>query len=223
MPPTPTVSRCPFSSSERPPPEPRRIAITLGRSPPTTSTSRPRSAHQSATNIAASTSPRAPAMKARVDRIDRDEPRRKIDQLGVSHGRHRLRRVAARRDPPAASGYHGSWTICSPLTAAATSPSSVRPATATASPRRQARTSPRTPAGLSIVTSGGREGARLVVLVRRVDVAQRRQVGIDVAEAAGGQQAGLVQKPRAHAVDEHAEPALPVRQRSSTSGSSAVR
>ena len=31
MPYTPTVSRCPFRSSERPPPEPRFVAIRLGR------------------------------------------------------------------------------------------------------------------------------------------------------------------------------------------------
>src|SRR4051794_17746302 len=64
IPATPTVSRCPFRSSERPPPEPRRRAITLGRSSPTTSTSSPRRPHQSATRSAASRSPAPPSTRA---------------------------------------------------------------------------------------------------------------------------------------------------------------
>ncbi len=64
MPATPTVSRCAFNRSDRPPPPPRLVAITLGRSSPTTSTSKPRPAHQSATNIASSRSPFPPGMSS---------------------------------------------------------------------------------------------------------------------------------------------------------------
>src|SRR5215211_216804 len=65
MPATPAVSRCPFSSSDRPPPVPRAIAITLGPSPgPTSSTSSPRSRAQRATKSAISRSPRPPAISS---------------------------------------------------------------------------------------------------------------------------------------------------------------
>src|SRR5438046_1096326 len=64
MPATPTVSRCPFRSSDRPPPEPRLRATTLGRSSPTSSTSRPRASHHSATAAAARRSPAPPGTSA---------------------------------------------------------------------------------------------------------------------------------------------------------------
>src|SRR3954451_23715067 len=64
MPATPTVSRWPLRSSEWPPPDPRRRAITLGRPSPRTSTSSPRRPHQSATRSAASRSPAPPATSA---------------------------------------------------------------------------------------------------------------------------------------------------------------
>src|SRR5919202_1615616 len=62
MPATPTVSTWALSSSARPPPLPRARAITLGRpgAGSTTSTSRPRSSHQRATNRTISASPAPP-------------------------------------------------------------------------------------------------------------------------------------------------------------------
>src|SRR5919197_2108682 len=68
MPATPTVSMCAFSSSERPPPEPRATATTFGLpgAASDTETSSPAAAHQSATARATSPSPGAPATSAGV-------------------------------------------------------------------------------------------------------------------------------------------------------------
>src|SRR6185312_11596992 len=64
IPPTPTVSRFPFRSSERPPPAPRFVATTLGRSSPRTSTSNPCARHQSVTKAAIAPSPAPPGTSA---------------------------------------------------------------------------------------------------------------------------------------------------------------
>ena len=55
--------------------------MTLGRSSPTISTSKPRPRHHSATTSAASRSPAPPGDEGRVDGIDRDEAGRELDDL----------------------------------------------------------------------------------------------------------------------------------------------
>ena len=63
IPPTPTVSRCPHSSSVRPPPLPGARTITLGRagSPATVSTDSPASVAHADTNSAIARSPAPPS------------------------------------------------------------------------------------------------------------------------------------------------------------------
>src|SRR5579862_6294444 len=95
MPPNPTVSKCPLSRSERPPPVPRRTATTLGRSSPTISVSRPWSSHQFATSAAASPSPRPPGTS---DGLTESTETSRVARSTISSRRSTTRRLVL-RDP----------------------------------------------------------------------------------------------------------------------------
>ena len=101
IPSTPTVSRCPQRSSVRPPPAPARAdddARPAGRH---LGDDRPRArshAPSAATKPAISRLARAAGDERRVDRVDRDELRKEVDEL-VAH-RSILRAVSAARAKP---------------------------------------------------------------------------------------------------------------------------